>query len=66
MENDELPPIVARCQRCGRGFVWVNPQCPRDQYPPMGGTRRSCGGIIGVLPEPEPNNDFAPYSRRLT
>jgi hypothetical protein len=58
-------PIVARCQKCGRGFVTLSDK-PRpwlDPYTwsPTGGKYRPdnpvCGGEIVPLAQPEPNND---------
>lgn len=47
-------PIIAKCTRCGRGFVYVNESRKLvDRYPADG--RAECGGDIRFLVEPVPN-----------
>lgn len=37
-------PIIAKCSRCGREFVYVNPNCQIDMYPPMVGNMKDKNG----------------------
>jgi hypothetical protein len=42
------PSIVARCEKCGRAYVWVNPDNPRPTCLVHG-----CDGTIRLLEELE-------------
>lgn len=43
-----MPPLVARCNRCGKGFVWMNPD---EEYLPC--PYSGCGGEVVHLTEEE-------------
>lgn len=51
-ENDVLP-TIARCQKCGRGFVWISPNSDMiDHYEDARRWRDDpspCGGEIKIL-----------------
>lgn len=57
MMSEKLP-VVAHCEKCSRDFVWINPECKTDQYPPEGSKRNAdgewlaCGGRIIAGPRP--------------
>jgi hypothetical protein len=55
------PDIVARCDKCGKGFVAVNPERQKDGVPcPY--QYGKCGGTVRMLAAPEPS----PYTPQET
>lgn len=52
MTERELAQVIAKCERCGRGFCTLPRHGMRDRYPPVGtppyalATARICRGLI--------------------
>jgi hypothetical protein len=60
MEEQKHPDIIARCEKCQRGYVWLN----RDNPDPRC-LWKDCGGRVVLLPVPEPSPYDVPESQQL-
>jgi hypothetical protein len=60
------PNVIAYCEKCGRGFLFVRKGIVRDPYARLGSDEKeACGGWIERLKVPAPNDrtDFRPIAK---